>query len=136
MVVKPGQKESYSRTFTSADVKAFSEISGDRGIHHVVPDPKGRVMVQGLLTACLPTKLGGDLNYIAAEMSFKFVRPVFVGETITCEAEVVEATTAEGRQKVSMDIVCKNQDGKEVLLGKTSGIIRLDPKQGSQSTSL
>ena len=33
-------------------------------------------------------------------------------------------TDSEGQLNVSMDFVCYNQNGKEVLRGKTSGIIR------------
>jgi hypothetical protein len=67
------------------DVRQFSQLSGDRGVHHVQPDTGGRVMVQGLLTATLPTKIGGDLNFIARDMTFEFLRPVFTGETITTD---------------------------------------------------
>jgi 3-hydroxybutyryl-CoA dehydratase len=90
----------------------------------MVPDAEGRIMIQGLLTATLPTKLGGDLNYIARRMTFEFVRPVFVGDTVRCEGTVLKADEAEDRLNVTMSIVCVNQDGKEVLRGGTEGIIR------------
>jgi len=47
-------------------------------------------MVHGLLTATIPTKIGGDMNFIAREMKFQFYRPVFAGDTITCACTVVE----------------------------------------------
>ena len=119
-----GRKSTYIRTFTSEDVAAFAEISGDKGIHHMEPDSKGRVMVQGLLTATLPTKLGGDLNYIARVLRFEFVRPVFVGDTITCEGVVRRVERGPGRLDVSLSVVCLNQDGKEVMRGSSEGIIR------------
>ena len=124
MELKVGQKASYKRTFTRQDVSAFAELSGDKGVHHVEPDGRGRIMVQGLLTATLPTKLGGDMNYIAREFKLEFVRPVFVGDTITCEGTVERIVPEQGRLKVSLSTVCLNQDGKEVLRGTTSGIIR------------
>lgn len=119
-----GQKSAYTRSFTREDVDSFAEFSGDRGIHHMVPDSKGRVMVQGLLTATLPTKLGGDMNYIARKMTFEFVKPVFVGDTITCEGTVLSITESDDRFSVAMSILCRNQDGEEVLRGGTEGIIR------------
>ncbi|HKT22579.1 MAG TPA: hotdog domain-containing protein [Nitrososphaerales archaeon] len=119
-----GQKSTYTREFTREDVTSFAEISGDRGMHHMVPDSRGRIMVQGLLTATLPTKLGGDLNFIARKMTFEFLRPVFVGDTITCEGVVVKISESEDRLDVSMSIACRNQEGKEVLRGETEGIIR------------
>lgn len=90
----------------------------------MVPDSKGRIMLQGLLTATLPTKLGGDLNYIARKMTFEFLRPVFVGDTVTCEGTVLSVVESEDRLDVCMSILCRNQDGKDVLRGGTEGIIR------------
>jgi len=81
-------------------------------------------MVQGLLTATIPTKLGGDMNYIARRIVYDFVRPVFTGDTITCEGTVEKVEPAEGRLNVFLSFVCRNQDGKEVLRGTTEGIIR------------
>jgi acyl dehydratase len=105
-------------------VKAFAELSGDKGVHHVEADIYGRIMVQGLLTATIPTKLGGDMNYIARHIVFDFVRPVFAGDTITCEGTVEKVEPAEGRLDVSLSFVCRNQGGNEVMTGATEGIIR------------
>jgi acyl dehydratase len=119
-----GRRNSYQRTFTTEDVRAFAELSGDKGVHHMEADSQGRIMVQGLLTATIPTKLGGDMNYIARHIVYDFARPVFVGDTITCEGTVEKVEPAEGRLNVSLSFVCRNQDGKEVLRGTTQGIIR------------
>jgi len=105
-------------------VRAFAELSGDKGVHHVEADIYGRIMVQGLLTATIPTKLGGDMNYIARHIVFDFVRPVFVGDTVTCEGTVERVEPAEERLNVSLSFVCRNQEGKEVMRGTTEGIIR------------
>jgi acyl dehydratase len=88
-------------------------------------DLQGRVMAQGLLTATLPTKLGGDMNYIARHVVFDFARPVFAGDTVTCVGTVEKVEPAEGRLNVFLSFVCHNQDGKEVLRGRTEGIVRL-----------
>lgn len=45
-------------------------------------------MVQGLLTATLPTKIGGDANVLARTMNFEFLKPVFTGDTILCEVTI------------------------------------------------
>ena len=105
-------------------MRAFAEISGDKGVHHVEADIYGRIMVQGLLTATVPSKLGGDMNYIARHMVFDFVRPVFSGDTITCEGRVEKVEPEEGQLNVTLSFVCRNQGGKEVMRGITEGIIR------------
>jgi 3-hydroxybutyryl-CoA dehydratase len=114
----------WERTFTEEDVRLFGQISGDLGIHHVEHDAQGRVLVQGLLTATLPTKLGGDINYIARQMVFNFLRPVYTQDTIRCEMTITHLEQAEGRINMSADLVCRNQHGKEVLTGHVTGIIR------------
>jgi 3-hydroxybutyryl-CoA dehydratase len=124
MKIEVGQRASYERTFKVRDVELFAELSGDRGEHHVQPDREGRIMLHGLLTATVPTKMGGDINYIAREMSFEFLRPVFAGDTVRADSVITKVEPGEGHQKVSIDFACYNQHGKEVMRGKTSGIIR------------
>jgi acyl dehydratase len=124
MQPRVGQSFTFRRTFTVEDVKAFADVSGDRGIQHMQPDGKGRIMLQGLLTATLPTKIGGDLNYIARTMSLEFVRPVFAGDTVTVEAVVEAVTHCERGWKVGVRYVCRNQSNEEVLRGTTEGLIK------------
>ena len=119
-----GDVISWQRTFTEDDVRLFAELSGDEGVHHLVPDEHGRLMAHGLLTATLPTKIGGDINLIARELSFAFHRPVFVGDTITCEVTLTEFEPEEKYFRVNSNWVCRNQDGKEVMTGGGRGVIR------------
>ena len=80
-------------------------------------------MVQGLLTATLPTKIGGDLNFIARDMTFEFLRPVFTGETITTDVTFTRVEEQEGRLWASAEAVCVNEAGKEVLLAHIRGFV-------------
>lgn len=122
-----GDKLSWSRTFTEEDIRVFAKVSGDEGVHHLVPDEQGRLMAHGLLTATLPTKIGGDLNFIARELTFQFHRPVFAGDTIVCEVELVELEPDEQFTRVLTKWVCRNQHGKEVMTGEGRGVIRMKP---------
>ena len=122
--MKVGDVTVWERTFTVEDVRLFGQVSGDQGIHHVETDEQGRLMVQGLLTATLPTKIGGDLNYIARELVFEFLRPVFTGDIIRCETTITHLERVDGRTNMAAKWVCRNQQGKEVMTGHTHGIIR------------
>ena len=120
-----GDVISWTRTFTEEDIRLFAKFSGDEGEHHLVPDEHGRLMAHGLLTATLPTKIGGDLNFIAREMTFHFQRPVFAGDTISCEVELVELEPTEQFIRVLTKWVCRNQHAKEVMTGEARGVIRV-----------
>jgi 3-hydroxybutyryl-CoA dehydratase len=116
----------WERTFTRKDVEHFCEISGDKGEHHLTPDSDGRLIVQGLLTATLPTKIGGDYNVLARNMEFNFLRPVFTGDTISCAVTITQYDKQETRINISTVFECMNQNDKKVLEGSFTGIIK-DP---------
>ncbi|WP_404350513.1 MaoC family dehydratase N-terminal domain-containing protein [Sutcliffiella horikoshii] len=124
MKLETGEVLTYSRTFTVEEILQFGEVSGDQGRHHVEKDEHGRLMVHGLLTASIGTKIGGDMNYIAREMNMEFLRPVFTGDTITCEATLTDVQQQEGYKQVQVTSIYTNQKGKQVLLGNSKGIIR------------
>lgn len=123
MDLQEGDVRSYERTFTEEDIKKFAEISGDRGQQHIERDSKGRLMAQGLLTATLPTKIGGDMNYIARTLDFEFLQPVFAGDTIICQVEIQHLSEEKERTLMSSEYVCENQDGDEVLRGQSKGMV-------------
>ncbi|MFC0522701.1 MaoC family dehydratase N-terminal domain-containing protein [Pontibacillus salicampi] len=124
MDIQAGDVFTWSRTFTKEDVQTFGELSGDLGRHHVEPDEEGRLMVQGLLTASVGTKIGGDIHYIAREMVSEFILPVFTGDTITCALTLHKLEQREGYKKIEMKTVYTNQDNKEVMKGSSYGIIK------------
>ena len=62
-------------------------------------DENGRLMVHGLLTASIGTKVGEELHYIARELVSEFIRPVFTGDTITCELTLTNVEQMEGYKK-------------------------------------
>ncbi|MBP6116663.1 MAG: hypothetical protein KBC57_05195 [Neisseriaceae bacterium] len=119
-----GQKIVFERTFVAADVTQFTAVSQDEGVHHVTPDEHGRLVVHGLLTATLPTKVGGAHDVLARTMLFEFVRPVYSGDTIRCEVEIVELGQDEKqRTQLKATFVCQNQHEKTVLSGYFEGVI-------------
>ena len=124
-----GDTLSWTRRFTEEDIRLFATLSGDEGEHHLVPDEHGRLMAHGLLTATLPTKIGGDLNFIARELTFQFHRPVFAGDTIDCEVTLTEWEPGEQLTKMASEWVCRNQHGKEVMSGHARGVIRNQVKE-------
>lgn len=116
---------SFERTFTVEDVELFAKVSQDEGIHHVTPDEQGRLVVHGLLTATLPTKIGGDLNVLARNMNFVFLKPVYTGDTIVCEVKIEKYEWQEEKNRTAIHTIisCKNQHDIVILTGDFTGVI-------------
>jgi 3-hydroxybutyryl-CoA dehydratase len=124
MALKVGDVIRFERTFNKEDVEMFTKVSLDEGNHHITPDEQGRLVIQGLLTATLPTKVGGDNNVLARSMNFEFLRPVFTGDTITCEVTIEQFEKQDNnRMSIVADFLCTNQNEKQVLRGNFAGVI-------------
>ncbi len=121
--LRPGAKRAFTRTITDDDIARFAVVSGDRGRHHVERDAAGKLMAHGLLTATLPTKIGGELHYMARRMEFEFLAPVHGGDTLTCEGVVKSCVAQSTRYKIAFTFEIRNQDGVVVLRGATAGQI-------------
>lgn len=127
--MKIGDSVTFSRTFTEGDVSNFTGVTGDFNPIHL--DPQAAVkcgfrerVVPGLLTAGMLTHAGGTLlpePYPAAKMSFRFLAPVYIGQTICAKVTVVKKDAAKNR--LTLQITCTNQEGEVVLEGEVSGKI-------------
>lgn len=117
-----GAVHTFERTITEADVRRFADLSGDRQPRHLDPDEEGRLMAHGLLTATLPTKIGGDIECLAREMHFEFLRPVYAGETVTCEWTTETVEERADRWDLTATVVCRIGDDP-VLRGDVDGLV-------------
>ncbi|WP_339105400.1 MaoC/PaaZ C-terminal domain-containing protein [Haloterrigena salinisoli] len=121
-----GETHTFERTFTTDDVERFAELSRDRQPIHTEPDEDGRLVVHGLLTATVPTKIGGDLEVLARSMDLEFVRPVYTGQRITCTWTFESVAERDDRYVIGVDVDCENGDGEAVLTGSVEGVIWKD----------
>ena len=120
-----GDKSSYSRTVSEADVVLFGGVSGDLNPAHFNEEYskdtmfKGRI-AQGMLAASyISTVLGMQLPgpgtiYLSQEL--KFTAPVKFGDTITATAEVIDKI--EDKNRITLETICINQRGEVVVKGK------------------
>lgn len=118
-----GDTYSHERTFTREDVERFGELSGDTQPIHTEPDEDGRLVVQGLLTATIPTKIGGDLEFLARTMEYDLRRPVYTGEEIACEWTTETVTERGDRYEATGTAVCRNEDDVVVMRGRFEGVV-------------
>ena len=119
-----GAKASFSRTFTEADTALFIGITWDVNPYHTneVFASQTRFehrIIPGLLTVSLFTHMGGLWAFLATSMKFEFAAPVYVGDTITAEMEVIEAD--QDRGWVRLRARGTNADGLEVVRGEVAG---------------
>lgn len=120
-----GDRAERTRTFTEADVAEYAELSGDLNPIHLDEEYAaksrfGRRIVHGFLTAgmisaLLGTELPG-IGSIYASQTFKFLAPVYIGDTITASVEVIEIR--EEKRLVTLRTDCVNADGTLVLTGE------------------
>ncbi|AQL43635.1 dehydratase [Halorientalis sp. IM1011] len=120
--IAEGEVVTYERTFTESDVREFADLSEDRQPRHLEHDEDGRLMVHGLLTATMPTKIGGDLEVLASHMEFDFRRPVYTGQEVHCRVELTDVAAGEERDEVAADIEC-TVEGETVLSGAFEGVV-------------
>lgn len=111
------------RTFTEEDIEAFARITGDRNPYHfneefVAQTRFGKPIAHGLLVASMITEIGGEFAWLATSMTFRFVAPVYAGDTITLEMNVLSVNEKNFAQAAA---TWTNQDGKIVLTGDLAG---------------
>jgi len=73
----------------------FAEISRDYNPVHFdarFASIKGfsNPICHGLLIAGMVTEIGGQIGWLASGMNFRFVKPVYFGDTIECRLTITE----------------------------------------------
>jgi len=129
--LQPGDRFSVTRTFTHEEVHAFARLSGDYNPVHfdqAFAELKGfrAPVAHGLLTGSLLTEIGGQIGWLAAGMNFRFRRPVYVGEAITCQWTI---TDIDARGRATALVSMTNPDGVVVLEADVTGIVLGDPER-------
>jgi acyl dehydratase len=120
-----GARSTWTRTITADDVEAYAAITGDRNPLHFDPayaerTRAGRLIVHGGLTtglfnALVAMELPGP-GSVFLHQEWDYPAPAFVGDTVTAEAEVIEARADKPITKLRC--VARRSDGTEVLRGE------------------
>lgn len=125
MNLEVGQKATRSITLTTKHVELYSEITGDRNSLHYDEDFTsktrfGRLIVQGgLTTGLLHALVAMDMpgpGTVFLNQNWNFVAPVYIGDTITAEAEVLKVHPT--KPVTTLGIKITRQDGEVVLEGE------------------
>lgn len=120
-----GQKAVRSITLTAEQVRTYAEMTGDYNPLHFDEDFTSKtrfrelVVQGGLTTGLLHALVAMDMpgpGTVFLSQNWRFTAPVFIGDTITAEAEILSmhATKPVTRLKV----IVTRQDGETVLEGE------------------
>ncbi|MBI2468370.1 MAG: MaoC family dehydratase [Candidatus Rokubacteria bacterium] len=123
--LRVGDAAQLTRRITPETIREFVDATGDDNPIHsdetfAAASRFGQVIAPGMLTggllsAVIGTRLPGP-GAIYVSQSFRFVKPVYVGDTITARVEVAEVLSE--RNRLRLRTVCLNQDGELVLGGE------------------
>jgi acyl dehydratase len=121
--IKAGDEFTITRTFSAADTIAFGELTRDYNpVHYDEAFAQGKGLAglinHGLLTGSMICEIGGQIAWLASGMEFRFRRPVYFGDTVTCRLVITEVG-AKGRAKA--EATYTNQRGEVVVSARISG---------------
>jgi RimJ/RimL family protein N-acetyltransferase/acyl dehydratase len=121
---EPGQRASFTKTFTDADVQRFVDITADVNPLHVDDAFASRTrfggrVLHGMLTASLFSTMVGmfipGTGAVYRAQTLAFLRPVYVGETVT--AHFVIRTVDRDKHRLTIDSWIENASGQRVVEG-------------------
>lgn len=125
-----GQKASFTKTISAADIAHFIAITGDENPLHVDAAFAGHTffgkpIAHGMLVGALFSHVLGMLmpgtGAIYRSQTLKFIKPVHVGDTVRVTLEI----TAIDRkiESITMCGVIRNQDGDTVIEGVSTATL-------------
>ena len=121
-----GQKAQRSLTLTAHHVATYSELSGDRNPLHFdesfargTGKLTGLIVQGGLTTGLLHALVAMDLpgpGSVFLSQNWKFTAPVYIGDTITADAEVLSVHATKPVCQLRVRVT--RQTGEVVLEGE------------------
>ena len=125
------------RTITESDIMNFAGLSGDfielhTNEEYARQSPFGRRIAHGMLTLSISTGLMTRMNLITDTVvafygidKLRFVKPVFIGDTIHVKKTVADTMAKGGTAGVvTFDTSVLNQNGEAVLVYRDKLVIK------------
>lgn len=129
--LKAGDTFTCTRTFSRDDTESFGDITRDYNPVHYdmrwtdAKKFKGRIC-HGLLVGSMICEFGGQIGWLATGMRFRFIRPVYFNEAITCTFTITRIEAA-GRAEAEAFFV--NASGETVCSAHLTGRVPLDAER-------
>ncbi len=113
------------RKFEESEVAAFADMTLDYNPIHfddrfVATKGLRSKICHGLLVGSMVTEVGGQIGWLASGLSFRFKKPVYFGDEITCTITITELDI---KNRAHAEAIFQNQDGEIVLTAQLTGRI-------------
>ena len=128
------------RTITESDIMSFAGLSGDfielhTNEEYAKQSPYGKRIAHGMLTLSIATGLMTRMNLITDTVvafygidKLRFVKPVFIGDTIHVRKTVLDTMAKGGTSGVvTFDTSVVNQNAEAVLVYRDKRVIKKRP---------
>ncbi len=131
-----------ARTITEGDIVSFAGLSGDYNQIHTDAEfatktPYGKRLAHGLLGLSIVSGLAmrtgvleGTVIAFREITNWKFTSPVFIGDTIHAELNIIEtkAIPRLNGGSIVLEITVKNQNNDVTMKGTWTAIVASQPK--------
>ncbi len=118
-----GDVETFTKTMTSTDVVLWVGLTGDMNPVHIDHEYAATtrfkdVIVPGLMVAGLISTVMTQSTFgnVYSGQTLKFLKPVYVGDTITAVATVIDKLEEKHRAVIKTE--CYNQRDELVIVGE------------------
>jgi len=124
-----GMQREFSKIFNQAETEQMADLIGDHNPFHfnggfIQKTRFKKPIAHGLLIGGMICHFGGDIfpgpGYLAENMSFSFIKPVFFGERIRAIGTV--SAVDKIRKRLTFEMRCYNENNELVLEGNVVGI--------------
>lgn len=121
--INVGDVETFTKTLTQTDMTLWVGLTGDMNPVHIdkeyaVTTRFKDVIIPGLMVAGLISTVMTQSTFgnVYSGQTLKFLKPVYVGDTITAVATVIEKMEEKHRVKIKTE--CYNQRDELVITGE------------------
>ena len=123
--LKTGDTFTFFRRFSKEETLSFGDLTRDYNPVHYDErwtESKGfdGLICHGLLVGSMVCEFGGQVGWLATGMNFKFIKPVYFDDTVTC---TVTVTRLEENGRAEAEAVFVNQNEDRVCQAFMTGLI-------------
>ena len=121
--LKAGDVFTVTRTLTGEETRAFGDLTRDYNPVHYDPEFArasgfSGLICHGLLVGGMICEIGGQLGWLATSMTFRYLKPVYLGQTVTCTLEVL---SVDDRHRARARAKFVTREGIKVLEAELEG---------------